>query len=142
MARITTELSQAQVKDMEEHDVKNSSPSCEFTINSDVPMKEECSVTDSCHGNRHHHSHKTSVHCKLHFDQEKAKKHGLKVKKMASTLSRSGLLDVALDIGRLTRESRDLQREINATLQDIWRFQNCLENNRRGRAIRTFGSAI
>lgn len=117
----------------------NSSPSCD----SDGLMKDECSrVTDS-HRNScrhwHYHSDQGNVRSKLHNDQEQARKRQ-RIKLIAAILLRSGLMEVALEIGKLTRESRQLQREIDAMLQDISRCES--NKMKRRRAIRNFGSTI
>lgn len=116
----------------------NSSPSCD----SDGLMKDECSVTDSHHNSCrqwHHHSDQGNKRTKLHYDQEQARKRQ-SIKLKAAVLLRSGLMEVALEIGKLTRENRQLQREIDAMLRDISRFES--NKMKRRKAIRNFGSTI
>jgi len=59
-------------------------------------------------------------------------------------LPRPGLMEVALEIEKLTEKSCCLQREIDALMLDLLKFKNCLEDKmmKRKRTIRRFGSVI
>jgi len=56
----------------------------------------------------------------------------------------SCLMEIALEIEKLTEKSCCLQREFDAMMRDFLRIKNCLEDKmmRKRRAIRTFGSLI
>lgn len=99
----------------EQHD--SSSPSC-YPY---APMKDECSST---------HSYPDSSRKRLRTT-------------LTATLHRPGLMEIAFEIEKLAEKSCCLQREIDAMMQDLFRF-NCLEHKmtKRRRTIRTFGSAI
>lgn len=54
------------------------------------------------------------------------------------------LMEIALEMEKLTEKSCCLQREIDAMMQDLLIFKSCLEDDEmmKRRKIRTFGSMV
>lgn len=84
----------------------------------DPPMEDECSST---------HSYPDSSFKRLRTTKP-------------APLPTPGLMEIALEIEKLTEENCCLQKEIDAMMQDLLRFRD--EMMKRRRTIRTFGSMI
>jgi len=86
-------------------------------------MKDECSSTHSCPADSSPKRLKTTF---------------------SAPVPSSGLMEISLEIEKLTEKSFSLQIEIDAMMRDFVKIKSCLEGEMMGkrRAIRAFGSMI